>query len=154
MADNIIPHGKQRKEESMSKAKYGDTVVIHYMAKLGDGTVLTTTAEDQPLRFTLGSGDVIEDFEQTVVGMNPGESKITTVRGEKLFGERRKENIIEMNRGNVDNIKLEVGKRIKVPGQRFSVKVVDFTDSKVMVDANHPLSDKSLIFAIKLVGIV
>ena len=138
----------------MAKAKYGDRVLVHYVAKLGDGTVLTNTAEDQPLRFTLGSGSVIEDFEETVVGMNPGEFKITTVRGEKLFGERQKEKIIEVNRHNVHNVMLKVGKRIRVPGQRFSVKVLDFNDTKVTVDANHPLSDKSLIFAIKLVGIV
>lgn len=137
----------------MSKAKYGDTVLVHYTAKLGDGTVLTTTAEDQPLRFTLGSGSVIEDFEQSVVGMNPGETKISTVPEVKLFGMRREENIIEMNRQNVVNVKLEVGKRIRVPGQRFPVKVVEFSDLRVTVDANHPLCDKYLIFAIKLLSI-
>ena len=86
--------------------------------------------------------------------MNPGESKITTVQGEKLFGQYRKEKIIEIDRCNVDNSKLEIGQRIKVPGQRFSVKVLDCSDSKVMIDANHPLADKNLIFSIKLVDIV
>ena len=138
----------------MSNAKYGDTVEVHYTAKLGNGTVLTATANDQPLKFTLGAGHVIEDFEKTVVGMNPGESKITTVQGEKLFGHHRKEKIIEIDRQNVDNFKLEIGKRIRIPGQRFSVKVVGFSDSRVRVDLHHPLSDRNLIFAIKLVGIV
>ena len=138
----------------MTKAKYGDTVMVHYMAKLGDGTVLTTTANDQPLKFTLGAGHIIEDVEKTLVGMNPGESKITTVQGEKLFGQYRKENIIEIDRRNVDSPSLEIGQRIRVPGQRFSAKVLDFSDSKVTVDANHPLADKNLIFSIKLVGIV
>ena len=138
----------------MSTAKYGDTVIVHYMAKLGDGTVLTTTANEQPLKFTLGVGHVIEDFERIIVGMDPGESKITAVPGEKLFGQYRKEKIIEIDRQKVDNFKLEVGKWIRVPGQRFSVKVLDFTDSKVTVDANHPLADRNLIFSIELVGIV
>jgi peptidylprolyl isomerase len=138
----------------MSKAKYGDTVVVHYTAKLGDGTVLTATENGQPLKFTLGAGHIIEDIEKTVVGMNPGEAKIATVRGEKLFGPHREGKIIEIDRKNLDNFKLEIGKRIKVPGQRFSVKVLNFSNSKVMVDANHPLSEKNLIFAIKLVGIV
>jgi peptidylprolyl isomerase len=138
----------------MSKAKYGDTVVVHYTAKLGDGTVLTATENSQPLKFTLGAGHVIEDVEKTVVGMNPGETKIATVPGEKLFGAHRKEKIIEIDRKNLDNFKLEVGKRIKVPGQRFSVKVLNFSNSKVTVDTNHPLSERNLIFAVKLVGIV
>ena len=138
----------------MSKANYGDTVIVHYTAKLGDGTVLTTTANDQPLKFTLGAGHILEDVEKTVVGMNPGEAKSATVPGERLFGPYRKERIIEIDRVSVDTPKLEIGKRIKVPGQRFSVKILDFSDSKVMVDANHPLSDRNLIFSIKLVGIV
>jgi len=138
----------------MSKAKYGNTVVVHYTAKLGDGTILTSTANDQPLKFTLGAGHIIEDIEKSIVGMNPGESKITTLLGEKVFGEYRKEKIIEIDRRNMDNSKLEVGQRIKVPGQRFSVKVLDISDSKVMVDANHPLADRNLIFAIKLVDIM
>jgi len=138
----------------MSKANYGDTVIVHYTAKLGDGTVLTTTANDQPLKFTLGAGHILEDVEKTVVGMNPGEAKSAAVPGERLFGPYRKERIIEIDRVSVDTPKLEIGKRIKVPGQRFSVKILDFSDSKVMVDANHPLSDRNLIFSIKLVGIV
>jgi len=138
----------------MSKANYGDTVIVHYTAKLGDGTVLTTTANDQPLKFTLGAGHVLEDVEKTVVGMNPGEAKSATVPGERLFGPYRKESIIEIDRVSVDTPKLEIGKRIKVPGQRFSVKILDFSDSKVMVDANHPLSHRNLIFSIELVGIV
>ena len=138
----------------MSKAKYGDTVKVHYSAKLDDGTVLTTIENDQPLQFTLGAGHVIDDFEETVIGLNPGESKTTKVQGEKLFGQYQNDKIIEMDRSKLDNPMLEIGKRIKVPGQRFSVKILDFSDSKVMVDANHPLSDKDLIFSIKLVGIV
>lgn len=149
-----MPNRKQRKEDNMSKANYGDTVLVHYTTKLGDGTILATTADDQPLKFTLGAGHVIEDVEKTVIGMNPGESKITTVQGEKLFGQYREEKIIEIDRSKVDNPKLEIGKRIRVPGQRFSVKVLDISDSKVMVDANHPLADENLIFSIKLVGIV
>ena len=136
----------------MSKAKYGDTVIVHYTAKLGDGTVLITTANGQPLKFTLGAGHVIEDFERTLVGMKLGETRITTVRGEKLFGQQEK--IIEINRQELDDSELEVGKRIRVPGQRFSVKVLDFNESKVTVNANHPLSDRSLFFSIKLIGIV
>jgi peptidylprolyl isomerase len=145
---------KHGKEGDMSKAKYGDTVIVHYTTKLGDGTILTATENGQPLKFTLGAGHVIEDVEKTIVGMSLGETKIATVPGEKLFGAHRKDKIIEIDRKILDNFKLEVGTRIKVPGQRFSVKVLDFSNSKVTVDANHPLSERSLIFTVKLVGII
>ena len=136
------------------KANYGDTVLFHYTAKLGNGTVLASTANDQPLKVTLGAGHIIEDIEKTVVGMNSGEVSIANVSGEKLFGPYRHEKIIEIDRRDSDDMPLEIGKRIKVPGQRFSVKVLDYNDSKVMVDANHPLANENLIFSVELVDIV
>jgi FKBP-type peptidyl-prolyl cis-trans isomerase 2 len=154
MASEVTAICDRGKEDNMSKAKIGDTVIVHYMAKLGDGTALTGPSTGRRLKFTLGAGEAIEDLERTVVGMKPGEARLTTVRGEKLFGQHRKQKIIEIDRQKVDDFKLEVGKRIRVPGQRFSVKVLDFNDSKVMVDTNHPLADRNLIFSIELVDIV
>jgi peptidylprolyl isomerase len=142
------------KEVSMIQAKYGNKVKVHYSAKLRDGTLLTSTFKDKPLEFTIGAGHVIEDIEQTVVGMNVGEAKVTTIPGEKMFGPYRTNNIIEVERKKLSNYSLQIGKRIKIPGQRFSLKVVDISESKVILDANHPLSEKELFFDIQLLAVL
>jgi peptidylprolyl isomerase len=142
------------KEVSMIRAKYGNKVKVHYSAKLSDGTLLTSTFKDKPLEFTIGAGHVIEDIEQTVVGMNVGEAKVTTIPGEKMFGPYRTNNIIEVERKKLPNYSLQIGKRIKIPGQRFSLKVVDISESKVILDANHPLSEKELFFDIQLLAVL
>jgi peptidylprolyl isomerase len=138
----------------MPEAKYGNKVKVHYAARLGDGTVLASTFQDEPLEFTLGAGHVIKDIEQTVIGMNVGEAKSTIISGEKMFGPCRTDNIIEMERCKLPDYSLQIGRRIKIPGQRFSLKVVDFSESKVLLDANHPLSEKELFFAIQLVAVL
>jgi len=139
----------------MKKVKYGDTVKVHYKATLGDGTILTNTRKtEQPLQFTLGAGHVIRDIEKVVLGMNPGESKIATVSGTSIFGPYRKDNIMEVDRNMVDDFRVEIGRRIKIPGQRFSVKILDVSDSKITVDANHPLAEKDLLFDVELIEIV
>ncbi|MFZ5906382.1 MAG: FKBP-type peptidyl-prolyl cis-trans isomerase [Nitrospirota bacterium] len=138
----------------MANAQYGDTVKVHYKASLSDGTVITNTYRRDPLQFTIGAGQVIQDFEKTVVGMDAGETKIATVPGERIFGEHRNENILELDKHSVHANGLEIGKRIKVPGQRYSVKIVDVSESTITVDANHPLADKNLYFDIHLVEIV
>jgi peptidylprolyl isomerase len=145
---------KQRKEDKAARAKYGDTVVVYCKAKLGNNTAMTSPSRGRNLKFTLGEGYVIEDIEKTVVGMKPSESRIATIFGEKLFGPHRQDNIIEIERNNLYNFKLKIGKRIRIPGHPFSVKVLDVSESKVTVDANHPLSNRNLIFSVKLVGIV
>lgn len=138
----------------MTKAQYGNKVKIHYSAKLGDGTVLASTSKDEPLEFTLGAGHVIKDIEQTVIGMNVGEAKATIISGEKMFGPYRPNNIIEIERSKLLNYALQLGRRIKIPGQRFSLKVVDFSESKVLLDANHPLSERELFFDIQLLAVL
>ena len=137
----------------MTKAKYGNKVKVHYSAKLGDGTVLASTSKDRPLEFTLGEGHVIKDIEQTVVGMNVGEDKATTISGEKMFGPCRADNIIEVERSKLTDYSLQIGRRIKIPGQRFSLKVIDISESKVVLDANHPLSERELFFSIHLLAV-
>jgi peptidylprolyl isomerase len=54
-------------------AKQGDTVGVHYRGRLQDGSVFDETFDRQPLRFTIGEGQLISGFEEAVVGMKPGE---------------------------------------------------------------------------------
>jgi peptidylprolyl isomerase len=138
----------------MAKAKYGNTVKLHYTASLWDGTVLSTTLGGEPLQFTLGADHVIHDFEDAVVGMNEGEAKNTEIPGERMFGPYRMNSLIEIDRSRLPNCSLRIGRRIRIPGHRFSVKVVDASRSKVVLDTNHPLSDKNLCFYILLLAIL
>jgi peptidylprolyl isomerase len=137
----------------MAKAKYGNTVKLHYTASLGDGTVLSTTLGGEPLQFTIGTDHVIRDFEDAIIGMNEGEAKNTTIAGERMFGPYRMNNLIEIDRCHLPDCSLRIGRRIRVPGHRFSVKVVDVSKAKVTLDTNHPLSDKHLCFYILLLAV-
>jgi peptidylprolyl isomerase len=138
----------------MAEATYGNTVKIHYTASLGDGTVLSTTLGGEPLQFTIGADYVIRDFEEAVIGMKEGDAKNTAIPGERMFGPYRSNNLIEIDRSQLQDRSLKVGRRIRIPGRRVSVKVVNVSRSKVILDANHPLSDKKLFFDILLVAIL
>jgi ribose transport system permease protein len=47
----------------MATAKQGDTIKIHYTGKLENGTMFDTSAEREPLEFTLGKSKIIPGFE-------------------------------------------------------------------------------------------
>jgi peptidylprolyl isomerase len=53
-----------QQETAMRQAKAGDIVAVHYTGKLEDGSVFDTSREGEPIEFELGSGSVIEGFEQ------------------------------------------------------------------------------------------
>ncbi len=63
----------------MAQAKNGDTVKIHYTGKLQDGTVFDSSASRDPLQFTVGEKQVVPGFEDSIIGMNPGDSKIVEI---------------------------------------------------------------------------
>ena len=83
----------------MVQAKHGDTVKVHYAGKLNDGSVFDTSNNREPLQFTIGDGPLIPGFEQSVVGMNAGESRTINIQAEDAYGLHHKEMVGVVGRG-------------------------------------------------------
>lgn len=141
----------------MAQAKKGDIVKIHYTGKLGDEEVFDSSANREPLEFKLGEGKIIPGFEEAVEGMAPGESKTVKIAPDKAYGPHRKELVADVERSRVpDTLKLEVGRHVQIrqpDGGIIQAQVISMSESKVTLDANHPLAGKELIFDIRLVEI-
>lgn len=141
----------------MSKAKEGDTVVVHYTGKLDDDTVFDSSRDREPLSFAIGEGKVIPGFEEQVVGMAPGETKTITIDAANAYGPYRDDQVIEVERDRLpDEIEPQVGQQLQVQqtdGSTAVVAITDVSDEKVTLDANHPLAGKDLIFDLELVKV-
>ncbi len=141
----------------MSKAKEGDKVKVHYTGKFEDGEVFDSSADREPLEFTLGQGQVIPGFENGIKGMEIGEKKSITVAPEDGYGPRHDQNIIEVKKSVFPaDIVPEVGRQLQVQspdGNRMNVVISDVKDETVTLDANHPLAGKTLVFDVELVEI-
>jgi peptidylprolyl isomerase len=142
----------------MSEAKTGDKVKVHYSGKLADGTEFDTSANQEPLEFTVGAGEVIAGFEEAVVGMNPGDTKTATINADEAYGDYDDELILEVERDQFPpEITPEVGQRLQLhqpDGEVFGAVVTAVDDQTVTLDANHPLAGQDLTFEIELVEIV
>jgi rhodanese-related sulfurtransferase len=69
------------------KAEVGMLVSVHYTGKLEDGTVFDSSIpRGQPFMFTLGQRQVIQGWEQGVLGMLVGEKRILTIPPELGYG--------------------------------------------------------------------
>ena len=141
----------------MAQAKTGDTVKVHYTGKLDDGTVFDTSADREPLQFTIGEGQLIQDFEQAIVGMNPGDSKTVQILSDNAYGPHHEEMIMVVERNQFpDDLEPKVDQMLQVrqqDGQTYTVKVTDVSEANVTLDANHPLAGKDLTFDIRLAEI-
>lgn len=141
----------------MERARNGDTVSVHYTGKLTDGTVFDSSAEREPLKFTIGEQQVIVGFEQAIEGMATGEKKTVQIQPDQAYGPHHGELVFQIERGNLPGeIDPEVGQRLtfqRPDGQTVPLTVTAVTDSAVTLDANHPLAGRELTFDLELVDI-
>ena len=56
----------------MAQAKMGDTVRVHYSGKLDTGVLFDSSEGSDPLEFELGSGRLIQGFEEADYRNEPG----------------------------------------------------------------------------------
>ncbi|MBW4471995.1 MAG: peptidylprolyl isomerase [Stenomitos rutilans HA7619-LM2] len=142
----------------MAQAKSGDTVKVHYTGKLDDGTVFDSSANREPLEFTLGSGSIIPGFERAVLGMGLGESKTEIIPTDDAYGPHMDEMVVVVDRQQMPpEIEPQVGQQLQLQqqdGQVLPVVITDVSGASVTLDANHPLAGEELTFDIELVEIV
>ncbi len=157
----------------MKKVKETDKVLIHYIGKLDDGTVIDSTyphGEDEdchdddcchdhgPLEVVVGSGDFYIPVEDALIGMQVGEKKSVTISPEDGFGEYNADLVFSVARSELpEEIVPEPGMELEVTGEDedvYFVTIIDVTDDEVKMDSNHPLAGEELNYEFELIEIL
>jgi FKBP-type peptidyl-prolyl cis-trans isomerase 2 len=140
----------------MEKIKNGDKVTVHYTGKLEDGSVFDSSKNEgrQPLTETIGTGRLIKGFESGLIGMSIGESKTVEIESADAYGSVNEQLITEIPKSNVPE-GVKVGETLQGNGPQgpIMVRITEVKDETVIVDANHPLAGKKLIFDIEVVSV-
>ena len=142
----------------MAQVKSGDKVKVHYHGKLTTGETFDSSAGREPLEFEVGSGMVIKGFDDGVTGMTVGNKKTINIPFDEAYGPRNPEMVIDMPKERFpEDMEVEVGMPLVMSdgqGQQFQVTIVEIKETSVILDANHPLAGKDLVFDLELVEIV
>jgi len=140
----------------MRKIQNGDTVKVHYTGKLEDGTVFDSSLVEgrEPLETVLGQGQLIKGFEAGLIDMSEGETKTIEIESADAYGDVNPEMVTEVPRANVPE-GVKEGEILQGMGPMgpVNVKVTEVKEDVVVLDANHPLAGKKLIFDLQVVGI-
>ncbi|WP_224482914.1 FKBP-type peptidyl-prolyl cis-trans isomerase [Robertkochia aurantiaca] len=141
----------------MSEAKKGSKVKVHYTGKLTDDTVFDSSREREPIEFEVGAGQMIEGFDVAVNGMKVGESKKVTIPADKAYGPRVDEAIFTVPKTQLpEGMEPQVGMQLEArqqDGRRQILLIQEVKEEDVVLDANHPLAGKDLVFDIELVEV-
>jgi FKBP-type peptidyl-prolyl cis-trans isomerase 2 len=132
-------------------ANDGDSVSVHYTGTLDDGTVFDSSREREPLRFVIGSGQVILGFDQAARRLEVGQSVTVRMEASDAYGEKNVELIFVVPLDEVPE-PLSVGDKVELMNGAPAV-VTTVTDEAVTVDANHPMAGQALTFEIELVSV-
>ena len=132
-------------------------VSLRYAVSLADGTVIEE-AEDAPETITLGQGEFINELEQKLYGMKAGDTDdIIIPAQENLFGAYDESRVQQVEHSVFDDdappqqgniIELTLPNGSSVPGI-----IREITEEDVLVDFNHPLCGRDVMFAVEIVSV-
>ena len=126
----------------------------------GQPDVVEIVDENEPMVFIHGLSGLPESFEANLLGLKTGDTFNFNIAAEDAYGNldpnaiiSLPKSIFEVEGQKADDI-LVVGNYIPMTddqGERMQGLVVSIGDDNVMMDFNHPLAEKELIFTGKII---
>ncbi len=140
----------------MKKIKNGDTVKVHYTGRLEDGKIFDTSMDNgrEPLTVKLGEGQLIKGFENGLMDMSIGDKKTIELNVEDAYGEYNEDMIQEVPKNQMPG-EVEVGMSLQSQTDMGVVQflVKEIKNDTVILDANHMLAGKKLIFDLEVLDV-
>lgn len=136
--------------------KNGDTVRVHYTGTFTDGEVFDSSRDREPLEFVIGEEALISGFEEAVIGHEKGDRFSVTILSEDAYGEHLEDLIMEVPRSEVpQDITPEEGMMLQIATDEgdMEVQIVEVSEDKIILDANHPLAGEDLVFDIEVIDV-
>lgn len=140
----------------MTKISENSTVTVNYTGRLEDGSIFDSSLTEgrEPLVATLGQGQLIRGFEQGLLEMQVGDKKTVEIESVDAYGDVNEGMVQEVPKDRVPQ-EVEVGHvlQTETPMGIVNFNVLEVKEETVVLDANHPLAGKKLIFDLEIVGI-
>lgn len=143
------------------KLKKGDFVLVEYTGKIKDtNQIFDCTSEKvakdsgiyqkgakyKPAMACIGEGDVVAGLDDDLEGKEIGKSYTVEISPEKGFGKKDAKlmKIVNTNIFLKNNINPVPGLQVNIDNMIGTIKTV--TGGRTIVDFNHPLAGKSLVY--------
>lgn len=146
------------------KIKKGDKVKITYTGIIKeDNRIFDTTDEETakkedihmqdakygPVTIEIGKGEVLKGLEDELIGKETGKEYTIELSPEKAFGKKTMQLLqrIPMSAFKKQGIMPQPGMTVNIDNVMGTVKIV--SGGRIIVDFNHPLANKEVIYKVK-----
>ena len=136
--------------------KDGMLVSLDYTLKTPDGELIETSKGREPLKYIHGQKMMIPGLEKELTGMKIGAEKHVTVKPEDGYGKLNPNAVQEVPKEKIPPNALKLGAVLvgtDKNGSPIPMTVREIKEKTVVMDLNHPLAGKTLVFDVKVVDI-
>jgi FKBP-type peptidyl-prolyl cis-trans isomerase SlyD len=145
---------QKTKEENVVKP--GSVVSLEYTLSDEKGKVIESNKGKEPLKYTQGQNQIVPGLEKEVAGMKVGGQKNVKVKPEDGYGTVNPKAFQEVPKEKIPPDGLKVGATLtakSTEGQTMQVRVHEIKENTVVLDLNHPLAGKTLVFDVKVLDV-
>lgn len=137
--------------------KKGDTVKLHFTAKLENGKLVESTRRKKPVKAKIGSKDLLPGLEKAIIGLEKGSKKKVKVPPSKGFGKKNKNLIQKVDKSIFKKgAKLRKNATVEIQfedGNKRRALVQEVKKDYLIIDLNHPLAGHTVTFDIEIVDV-
>ena len=139
----------------MKSIKYNSTVLLNYSLK-GNDNLFESTFDKEPIRITIGKSEMPQIIEASLYGLKCGDEKEYSYDSKEIFGKYDQDKVITTKRDLLkyyENVKPgDIIETLQDDKSCF-VTVLQVSDNEIVIDMNHPLSDKNVKFRVEIIEI-
>jgi FKBP-type peptidyl-prolyl cis-trans isomerase SlpA len=133
-------------------------VTLHYRIATADNVEMVSTFAATPATLQLGNGELAPTLEACLEGIEVGELKTFVLAPEMAFGLHNAQMVSRVPRDALPpKVEPKLFEPLSLPaedGTSYSALVLEMDDEFVLLDFNHPLAGKQILFEVKVVGVL
>ncbi len=134
----------------------GKQISLEFTLSLEDKTQVQSNIGQEPMVYVHGTRQIIPGLEKQLTGLKVGESKHVELTPEDGYGPRDPARTQEVDKDKIPDEARKVGSKLTgqgPQGQPMYAEVKEIKEKTLILDLNHPLAGKKLIFDIKVLKV-
>jgi len=139
-------------QDSDTAVEEGKQVTFTYDLKTG-GEIIESNGVDNPVVYTQGGGMILPALESEMVGMTAGDKKTVAIDAADAYGDIKPEAVQEIPIDQIPEDARVEGATLQAQGYPGPILVTEVKEDVVLLDFNHPLAGKDLVFDVTIIAV-
>lgn len=152
----VAPGWAEEKADAGMVVADGKQISLEFTLSLDDKTQVQSNIGQEPMVYVHGTQQIIPGLEKQLTGLKVGDTKHVEIAPEDGYGPRDPKRTQEVEKDKIPEEARKVGSKLTgqgPQGQPMYAEVKEVKDKTLVLDLNHPLAGKKLIFDVKVLKV-